>query len=82
MPAKELLWGAKSPAAVCWVARPDTLVRSCRLLKELPIKGCRDVRFSCGGQFFAAVNNAAVQVYNSYTAENIGSLRCDTNETP
>ena len=48
-----------------------------RLLKEIGIKSCREVRFSNGGAFFAAANNAAVQVYNSYTAENVGNLRCN-----
>ena len=46
-----------------------------RLLKEIGIKSCREVRFSNGGAFFAAANNAAVQVYSSYTAENVGNLR-------
>ena len=36
---------------------------------------CKEVRFSTGGQFFGAVNNSAIQIYNSYTAENIGNLR-------
>ena len=46
-----------------------------RLLREISIKSCREVRFSHGGAFFAAANNAAVQVYGSYTAENVGNLR-------
>jgi len=33
------------------------------------------VRFSHGGAFFAAANNAAVQVYGSYTADIVGNLR-------
>ena len=45
------------------------------LVKEFPIKGCKEVRFSMGGQYFGAVNNSAIQIYNSYTAENIGNLR-------
>jgi len=47
----------------------------CRLLREIGIKSCREVRFSHGGAFFAAANNAAVQVYGSYTADIVGNLR-------
>ena len=52
-----------------------TLSMARRLLREIGIKSCREVRFSNGGAFFAAANNAAVQVYSSYTAENVGYLR-------
>ena len=55
---------------------PASRNRRCRrLLREIGIKSCREVRFSHGGAFFAAANNAAVQVYGSYTAENVGNLR-------
>lgn len=47
----------------------------CRLVKELPIKGCRDVQFSNGGQYFAAVNSNTVHVYNAYTAASLAVLR-------
>ena len=38
--------------------------------KEIPIKMCREVKFSNGGHFFAAANGHVVSVYNFYTGEN------------
>ena len=46
-----------------------------RPVKELPIKGCRDCRFSTGGQYFAAANGTTIAIYNTYTLENVGNLR-------
>jgi hypothetical protein len=36
---------------------------------------CQCVVFSNGGHMFAAANGTTVQVYTSYTCENIGTLR-------
>jgi hypothetical protein len=38
--------------------------------KELPIKACREIRFSHGGHMFAATNGHIIQVFNFYTGEN------------
>ncbi|KAL4160416.1 hypothetical protein PRNP1_000984 [Phytophthora ramorum] len=51
-------------------------IRSCR---EFAIKGCREVRFSHGGQFFAAANNNVVHVYATYTGELVAVLRGHSN---
>ncbi|KAG6976230.1 hypothetical protein JG688_00001587 [Phytophthora aleatoria] len=51
-------------------------IRSCR---EFTIKGCREVRFSNGGQFFAAANNNVVHVYATYTGELVSVLRGHSN---
>ncbi|KAK1931919.1 Cilia- and flagella-associated protein 57 [Phytophthora citrophthora] len=51
-------------------------IRSCR---EFAIKGCREVRFSNGGQFFAAANNNVVHVYATYTGELLAVLRGHSN---
>jgi len=51
-------------------------IRSCR---EFAIKGCREVRFSYGGQFFAAANNNVVHVYATYTGELVAVLRGHSN---
>ncbi len=45
------------------------------VFKEIPIKGCREVQFSNGGQFFAAANANTVSVFNFYTGENTQNLR-------
>jgi hypothetical protein len=44
-------------------------------LPQIPIKGCRDVCFSNGGQYFAAINGITLSIYNTYTCECIGNLR-------
>jgi WD40 repeat protein len=53
--------------------------------KEIPIKGCREIRFSNGGHLFACTNQHNISVYKFYTAENpteynfkahIGKVRC------
>lgn len=53
----------------------NLLMEDMRMYKEVPIKACRECRFSHGGQFFAAVNSNTVQVYKTYTCEVVCSLR-------
>ena len=53
----------------------NLLIDDIRTYKEFSIKACRECRFSHGGQYFAAVNGTTVQIYNTYTCENIGNLR-------
>lgn len=43
--------------------------------REFPIRGCREVKFAHGGQYFAAVNGNNVQIYSSYTFKNLVNLR-------
>jgi hypothetical protein len=45
------------------------------VIKELPIKASREVCFSNGGQYFAAVNNNAVHVYCTHTCASLAVLR-------
>lgn len=53
----------------------NLLMDDIRTFKEFSIKACRECRFSNGGQYFAAVNGNTIQLYNTYTCENIGTLR-------
>jgi WD40 repeat protein len=53
----------------------NLLMDDIRAYKEFGIKGCRECRFSHGGSYFAAVNNNTIQIYNTYTCENVGNLR-------
>ena len=53
----------------------NLLVNDVRAYKEFAVKACRECRFSNGGQLFAAVNGSVVQVYDAYTAENVGNFR-------
>eukprot|EP00884_Botryococcus_braunii_P010879 jgi/Botrbrau1/19793/Bobra.0124s0041.1 len=51
------------------------LMDDLRVVKELPIKACRECAFSKGGHLFAAANSTTVSIYNTYTCENIANLR-------
>jgi len=53
----------------------NVLMDDIRTYKEFGIKACRECMFSHGGQYFAAVNGNTIQIYNTYTCENIGNLR-------
>ena len=53
----------------------NLLVNDVSAYKEFAVKACRECRFSNGGQLFAAVNGSVVQVYDAYTAENVGNFR-------
>eukprot|EP00698_Gefionella_okellyi_P006107 TRINITY_DN15567_c0_g1_i1.p1 TRINITY_DN15567_c0_g1~~TRINITY_DN15567_c0_g1_i1.p1 ORF type:complete len:1180 (-),score=311.31 TRINITY_DN15567_c0_g1_i1:65-3577(-) len=53
----------------------NLLIDDIRPFKEFNIKQCKECRFSNGGQFFAAVNNNTIQIFNFYTFENHGNLR-------
>jgi len=53
----------------------NLLMEDFRTYKEIPIKACRECRFSHGGQFFAAVNSNTIQVYKTYTCEVVSNLR-------
>jgi WD40 repeat protein len=46
-----------------------------RLLKEFPIRVCRECRFSNGGQYFAAVNGNTIQVFSSWTFALISTMK-------
>lgn len=51
------------------------LMDDLRTVKEISIRACRECKFSNGGQYFAAINGNTIQLYNTYTCENIGNLR-------
>ncbi|KAF1332535.1 Wd domain-containing protein, partial [Globisporangium splendens] len=57
----------------------NILMDDIRSFREFAIKACKEVRFSHGGQFFAAANNNVVQVYSTYTGDLIGILRGHSN---
>ena len=53
----------------------NLLMDDIRVSKELNIRGCRECRFSNGGHLFAAVQGNIVQIFNTYSMENIGNLK-------
>jgi len=58
----------------------NLLMEDMRTFKDIPIKACRECRFSNGGQYFAAVNSNTIQVYKTYTCEMIANLRGHNNK--
>jgi len=58
----------------------NLLMEDVRQYKDIPIKQCRECRFSNGGQYFAAVNNTIIQVYKTYTCELVANLRGHNNK--
>ena len=40
-----------------------------RVIKELPIKECRELRFANGGHVFAAAQAGTVLLFHTYTCE-------------
>ncbi|KAI9141043.1 WD repeat domain 65-like protein [Paraphysoderma sedebokerense] len=53
----------------------NILIDDIRSFKEFAIRGCRECRFSNGGQHFAAVHGTVIQVYNTWTFECIANLK-------
>ncbi|KAJ3142003.1 Cilia- and flagella-associated protein 57, partial [Physocladia obscura] len=53
----------------------NILIDDFRLFKEVSIRACREVCFSNGGHFFAAVYGNMIQLYNFWTFENISILK-------
>ena len=53
----------------------NLLIDDIRLFREFPIRNCRECSFSNGGHKFAAMNGHHVEIYSTYTFENIGHLK-------
>ncbi|RKP04335.1 hypothetical protein CXG81DRAFT_8469, partial [Caulochytrium protostelioides] len=51
------------------------LLDDLRVFREFSIRGCREVQFSTGGQFFAAVHGNSIQVYSTWNFENLANLK-------
>ena len=58
----------------------NVLCNEIRAYRELPIKQCMEVAFSHGGQAFACVNGTLIQVYDSYTGEQLAVFRGHTGQ--
>ncbi|RKP18864.1 WD40 repeat-like protein, partial [Rozella allomycis CSF55] len=46
-----------------------------RVMKEFPVRACKEVRFCSGGQYFAAANGNTIHVYSTWTYENVNILK-------
>ncbi|KXS19851.1 WD40 repeat-like protein, partial [Gonapodya prolifera JEL478] len=51
------------------------LVDDVRVVREFTIRGCRECRFSTGGQFFAAVHGTTVQIFSTWTFDLLATLK-------
>ena len=45
------------------------LMDDMRLVRELPVKACKEAQYSHGGHLFAVANQAIVQIFDAYTCE-------------
>jgi WD40 repeat protein len=79
---EEMLCGALHPSGLhCAVGFGDKLrvfhilVDELRPALELPIKNCRECRFSSGGHMLAAANGNSINVFDFYTGEKVADLR-------
>ncbi|KAJ3100632.1 Cilia- and flagella-associated protein 57 [Physocladia obscura] len=53
----------------------NLLIDDIRPFREFTIRGCRECRFSNGGQYFAAVHGNTIQIYSTWRFENVGNLK-------
>jgi len=53
----------------------NLLIDDIRLFREFPIRNCRECAFANGGHKFAAMNGQHIEIYSTYTFENIGHLK-------
>jgi hypothetical protein len=53
----------------------NLLIDDIRPYREFTIRGCRECKFSNGGQFFAAVHGNSIQIYSTWSFENICHLK-------
>ncbi|KAI9344641.1 quinon protein alcohol dehydrogenase-like superfamily [Obelidium mucronatum] len=53
----------------------NLLIDDIRPFREFTIRGCRECRFSNGGQYFAAVHGNTIQIYSTWRFENLGNLK-------
>jgi len=56
----------------------NILMSDIKTSREFPIKACGECRFSNGGHLFAAVNSGLIQIYNTWTSEQVCVFRGHT----
>lgn len=53
----------------------NLLIDDIRPFREFTLRGCRECRFSHGGQYFAAATGNIIQVYSTWSFECLGSMK-------
>jgi cilia- and flagella-associated protein 57 len=53
----------------------NLLIDDIRPFREFTIRGCKECKFSNGGQYFAAVTGNTVQIYSTWNFECLGTMK-------
>ena len=53
----------------------NLLIDDIRPFREFAIRGCKECKFSNGGQYFAATHGNSIQIYSTWSFENICHLK-------
>ncbi|KAI8822024.1 WD40-repeat-containing domain protein [Fimicolochytrium jonesii] len=53
----------------------NVLVDDLHPFREFGLRGCRECKFSSGGQFFAAAHGNMIHIFSTWTCDNIASLK-------
>jgi WD40 repeat protein len=53
----------------------NLLIDDIRTYREFTIRGCRECKFSNGGQYFAAVHGNSIQIFSTWSFENLCHLK-------
>ncbi|TPX56516.1 hypothetical protein PhCBS80983_g04473 [Powellomyces hirtus] len=53
----------------------NILMDDLRVFREIGVRGCRECRFSNGGHLFAATQGNMIQIYSTWTCDNIANFK-------
>lgn len=53
----------------------NLLIDDIRPFREFTIRGCKECKFSNGGQYFAAIHGNSIQIYSTWSFENVCHLK-------
>jgi len=53
----------------------NLLIDDIRPFREFTVRGCRECKFSNGGQYFAAVTGSTIQIFSTWNFESLGTLK-------
>ncbi|KAJ3163963.1 Cilia- and flagella-associated protein 57 [Geranomyces variabilis] len=51
------------------------LLDDLRVFREVGVRGCRECRFSTGGHLFAATHGNIIQIFNTWTGDNVANFK-------
>ncbi|KAJ3116017.1 Cilia- and flagella-associated protein 57 [Nowakowskiella sp. JEL0407] len=53
----------------------NVMIDELRVFREFGIRGCRECKFSNGGNVFAAISGSIIQLYSTWSFDNIANLK-------